>query len=126
MAKGLFETTKWFMGDDIPQYGYLCLEPDDKIEEFDKKVEIMIKEMDTGDGVIIFTDLLGGTPCNRCIQFMSNKVNLIAGMNLAIVLEQLGKRLFDDYDFNSLIQIAREGLVHLNEIKVEDEDNFLD
>ena len=26
LAKGMYETTKWFMGDDIAQYEYLCLE----------------------------------------------------------------------------------------------------
>ena len=113
MAKGMYETTKWFLGDNIPQYEYLCLEMDDIIEEYDAKVKALIDKVDSGDGVILFTDLVGGTPCNRCVQFMSDRVDLFGGMNLTLVLEQLGKRFGDDYDFDTLLEVAREGIVHL-------------
>ncbi|MEA5026779.1 hypothetical protein SDC9_81948 [bioreactor metagenome] len=126
MAKGIFETTKWFMGVDIPQYGYLCLEPDDIIEDYDKKISSLIEDVDTGEGVVLFTDLFGGTPCNRCVQFMSNNLDIIAGMNLSIVLEQLGNRLSDSYDFEALVETGRSGIVHLNTMNVGKGDNFLD
>ncbi|MEA4968435.1 MAG: hypothetical protein VB048_10015 [Bacteroidaceae bacterium] len=126
MAKGIIETTKWFMGVDIPQFGYLCLEQDDIIEDYDKKISSLIEDIDTGEGVIVFTDLFGGTPCNRCVQFMSNDIDIIAGMNLSIVLEQLGNRLSDSYDFKALVETGRSGIVHLNTMNVDKGDDFLD
>jgi len=126
MAEGVFETTKWFMGVDIPQYGYLCLEPDDIFEDYDKKISSLIEDVDTGEGVILFTDLFGGTPCNRCVQFMSNNIDIIAGMNLSIVLEQLGNRLSDSYDFEALVETGKNGIVHLNTMNLDKGDDFLD
>ena len=128
MAKGMYETTKWFLGVNIPQYEYLCLEMDDIIEEYDAKVKALIDKVDSGDGVILFTDLVGGTPCNRCVQFMSDRVDLFGGMNLTLVLEQLGKRFGNDYDFDTLLEVAREGIVHLKKpsIVVNEEDDFFD
>lgn len=126
MAKGVFETTKWFMGVDIPQYGYLCLEPDDIIEDYDKKISSLIEDVDTSEGVVVFTDLFGGTPSNRCVQFMSNNIDIIAGMNLSIVLEQLGNRLSDSYDFETLVETGKRGIVHLNTMNVGKGDDFLD
>lgn len=128
MAKGVYETTKWFFGEDISQYEYLCLEADDTIEEFDQKLQKMIAKVDSGEGVLIFTDLLGGTPCNRCVQLISEHVEVFAGMNLTIVLEQLARRLADNYDNETLIEIGRAGLTQLD-IPVyseESEDDFFD
>ena len=128
MAQGLYETTKWFMGDDIPQYEYLCLEFDDVIEEFDEKVKTLVEKVDTGEGVIIFVDLLGGTPFNRCVPLVSETVDVFAGMNLTIVLEQLARRIAGNYDFDSLLEISRQGLSHMRKPTSldNDDDDFLD
>lgn len=128
LAKGMYETTQWFLGKDIPQYDYLCLEPNDKMEDFDKQLFDKLKLLDSGDGVIVFADLFGGTPCNRCLQFMSERVLLVAGMNLTVVLELLGNRLSDNYDIESLMETGKKGLVFVNNYQVvdTDEDDFLD
>ena len=127
MALGLYETTKWFMDGDIPQYEYMCLEFDDVIEEFDKKLNALIEKVDSGDGVIIFTDLLGGTPFNRCVPLISETIDVFTGMNLTIVLEQLTRRIADNYDFDSLLEISRQGLSHMQKpISLDNnEDDFL-
>lgn len=126
LAKGMFETTKWFMGEDIPQYDYICLEPTDEIDAFDNKIEETIASVDDGEGVIVFADLMGGTPCNRCLQFISDKVDLIAGMNLTLVLEQLGNRLSDVYNMSSLVDTGKNGVVYVNTFNTSSDDDFLD
>ncbi len=115
LAKGMYETTKWFMGEDIPQYTYLCLEADETPERYDERIDAAIREVDSGEGVVLIVDLMGGTPCNRSAMFMVRpNVDLFAGMNLAMVLQLLGNRLSDNYDMPALEEVAKEGVVYMN------------
>ena len=44
--------------------------------------------MDTGDGVVLLTDMFGGTPCNLAISQMDRKgVEVIAGVNLPMLVK---------------------------------------
>ncbi len=55
--------------------------------------------LDTTDGVLVFCDLLGGTPFNQAMiiaQSYSN-VEVVTGTNLPMLLETLGSRLSDLY-----------------------------
>ncbi len=116
LAKGMYETTKWFMGECIPQYTYLCLEESESPESFDNKIKTSISLVDSGEGVILICDLKGGTPCNRSIVFINEKVELLSGMNLSLVLELLGNRLSGVYDYKELINTAREGISDINSL----------
>lgn len=126
MAKGLYETTQWFFGNEIEQYEYLCLQEEDKQDDFMHKVKEKIAKVDTGEGVILFTDLFGGTPCNSCIDLMSDDIQLISGMNLTIVLELLGNRLSNTYDIEKLLATGKDGLLHVNTYHMDTDDDFLD
>ncbi len=121
LAYGMFETAKWFMGEDICQFDYICLEPKETFNAYDIRIKEKMKQVDTGEGVIIFVDLLGGTPCNRCIQFISESVQVISGMNLTLVLEQLGGRLSDIYDYADLIQAGKDGVCNINDFIADSE-----
>jgi len=116
LCKGMFLATQLFMGEDIPQYKYLPLHHDDSADEYGEKLAKVIEEVDTGDGVVVFVDLMGGTPYNRACMLMSDKVQVIAGMNLSMVLELLGNRLSDNYDFEALVQTGKDGVVDVNKM----------
>jgi PTS system mannose-specific IIA component len=47
-----------------------------------KKIEEKARALDTGDGVIILTDMFGGTPSNINLSFKRNKVEVLTGVNL--------------------------------------------
>lgn len=52
-----------------------------------------IRQIDTGDGVLIFTDMFGGTPTNIALSLMEEgRVDIITGVNLPIVLKFVGHR----------------------------------
>jgi len=52
-----------------------------------------IKALDKGKGVLIMTDMFGGTPCNISIPFMEeNKVEVVTGVNLPMLLAVIRKR----------------------------------
>ena len=63
--------------------------PDDSI----KKVSSAVKKVDEGNGVLILTDMFGGTPSNLSLSFLeSDKVEVITGVNLPILIRLISLR----------------------------------
>ena len=47
-----------------------------------------IRTVDTGEGVLLLTDLLGGSPTNLCVSFLTErKVEIVTGVNLPMLLK---------------------------------------
>lgn len=66
---------------------------DDDMEVRGKDISDMVAQVETGSGVIILTDLFGGTPSNIAISMMQNdKVEVIAGINLPMLIKLAGLR----------------------------------
>ena len=66
---------------------------DDDMEVRGKDISDMVAKVETGSGVIILTDLFGGTPSNIAISMMQNdKVEVIAGINLPMLIKLAGLR----------------------------------
>jgi PTS system mannose-specific IIA component len=66
----------------------VCIGPEDDMEQ--RRTEIMdrAKEMDGGDGVIVLTDMFGGTPSNLAISIIDRPgVEVIAGVNLPMLIK---------------------------------------
>lgn len=56
-------------------------------------IEDAIRTVDTGDGVLLLTDLLGGSPTNLCLSFLTErKVEVVTGVNLPMLLKLGGLR----------------------------------
>ncbi|MBV9734380.1 MAG: PTS sugar transporter subunit IIA [Acidisphaera sp.] len=66
----------------------VCVEPDDDLEGRRAEIRSCIAAVDTGDGVVLLTDMFGGTPCNLAIAEMRGKgVEVIAGVNLPMLVK---------------------------------------
>ncbi len=79
----------------------------DDMEERRKEIADCIEKVDSGDGVIILTDLFGGTPSNLAISLMERgKVEVIAGVNLPMLIRLDGAR--KSMDIVSAIVAAKE------------------
>ena len=128
MASGIKSSLNMFFGDGIPQLDSLCLSENTSPESFGEEIGNKIKELDTGDGVVVFADLIGGTPCNQAFRYISSKVVLIGGMNLPVIMEFLGQRLneidLNTFDFNSLLDIGRSALNKCEIIISDDDEEF--
>ena len=62
--------------------------PDDDVEQARRDIIEAVKRVDTGDGVVILTDMFGGTPSNLAISCMSRpKVEVLAGINLPMLVK---------------------------------------
>lgn len=114
-AKGLAHTATFFLGDDIPQFTFCGLAQDDDFDEFGNRIGQKIDEVDSGDGVIVLADLFGGSPCNQAMRHLRDGVDLIAGVNLIMLIEILTNR-FSDVDVKEMISNGQQGIVNVKEI----------
>lgn len=58
------------------------------VEDLKKEISHAIKKLDKGKGVLILTDLFGGTPSNISLSFMKEgKVEVLTGVNLPMLLK---------------------------------------
>ena len=75
----------------------VCIGPDDNMENRRDDILSAVAAADAGSGVIILTDMFGGTPSNLAISAMSpGKVEVIAGVNLPMLIKLAKVRLADD------------------------------
>jgi len=66
----------------------VCIGPDDDIDGRRAEIASCIKRCDTGDGVVLLTDMFGGTPSNLAISMMNREgVEVISGVNLPMLVK---------------------------------------
>lgn len=71
----------------------ICIGPDDDMELRRGDIAKAIRDVDGGRGVIVLTDLFGGTPSNLAISLMQpGRVEVIAGINLPMLIRLEGAR----------------------------------
>ncbi|MGA7324393.1 MAG: PTS sugar transporter subunit IIA [Rhodomicrobium sp.] len=71
-----------------PQAATVSIAPNDDMEERRNAILDAVKKVNSGDGVIILTDMFGGTPSNLAISVMENgSVEVIAGVNLPMLVK---------------------------------------
>ena len=66
----------------------ICIGPEDDMERRRKDILDACGRVDTGSGVILLTDMFGGTPSNLAISVMeTGKTEVIAGVNLPMLIK---------------------------------------
>jgi len=66
----------------------VCIGPDDDMEQRRRDILTSVGEVDDGSGVVVLTDMFGGTPSNLAISIMDKaKVEVIAGVNLPMLIK---------------------------------------
>jgi PTS system mannose-specific IIA component len=66
----------------------VAIESDMDIEMQRGEIAEKVAEVDTGDGVVVLTDMFGGTPCNLAMSMMNRPgVEVIAGVNLPMLVK---------------------------------------
>jgi PTS system mannose-specific IIA component len=66
----------------------VCIGPEDDMERRRQDILRAIAEVDAGRGVVLLTDMFGGTPSNLAISVMDKaKVEVIAGINLPMLIK---------------------------------------
>lgn len=71
----------------------VCIGPNDDMEQRRAEIADAIENVESGNGVIILTDLFGGTPSNLAISLLdAGRVEVIAGINLPMLIRLAGAR----------------------------------
>ena len=87
LANELLLTTVFIVGK-AEQMVALSIDPSRPIDKLQSDIRKAIKEVDSGDGVLILTDMFGGTPANMTLAFLEdNKVEVITGVNLPMLIK---------------------------------------
>ena len=71
----------------------VCIGPDDDMERRRREIAAAVQAVDLGEGVVICTDMFGGTPCNLSLMLLENKkVEVLAGFNLPSLIKLMEAR----------------------------------
>jgi PTS system mannose-specific IIA component len=66
----------------------VCIGPEDDMEQRRQDILNSVRAVDTGEGVVLLTDMFGGTPSNLAISVMDRaKIEVIAGINLPMLIK---------------------------------------
>lgn len=92
-AAGLLDAAEMILGKQ-EQIAAVGLLPQESPEEFQDKIRALVQKLDSGEGVLIFADLFGGSPANSAAYLVSDKLNVdvVTGVSLPMLLETLAAR----------------------------------
>lgn len=86
MARELVQTAIYLTGRDEQICG-IDIDPEGDIDELRDRIGSAISLLDTGEGVLVLTDIFGGTPSNICLDFIqSGRVGMVTGVNLPMLV----------------------------------------
>lgn len=85
----------------------VSVDPSDSTDDLMDVVEQAIRDQCRGDGVLILTDLFGGTPTNLSLTFLEEgRVEVVTGLNLPMVVKAINDR--ENHDLQSLARLASD------------------
>lgn len=92
LSTGIVEAAEVILGP-IEQIATVSLKSGEGIEELNADFLAALEQADTGDGVLVLTDLIGGSPCNVASMNLAEKpYQLVSGFNLPMLIEVLSSR----------------------------------
>ncbi len=75
------------------KFAVVCIEANDDMEQRRRDIAECVNQVEDGNGVMILTDLFGGTPSNMAISLMADHaVEVVAGINLPMLVKLAGIR----------------------------------
>jgi len=108
LADEFVAATKKIVGE-TPRMEAISLGWDEDQSQAHKRIEAAIQRNEQGEGILILTDLFGGTASNLCLAFRrSGKVDVVTGVNLPMMLKFTNLRGIDRLE-DVAIKIRDEG-----------------
>lgn len=87
LGEALISSMNFILGEQ-PQIEALALQVEDDIDEANGRLREAVRRVDLGDGVLILTDMLGGTPSNLSLALLGKPgVEVVSGVNLPMLLK---------------------------------------
>jgi mannose PTS system EIIA component len=102
LATELLNAAETIVGD-LPSFAAISIGWHDDVDQARREIADAIARLDAGSGVIVLTDMFGGTPSNLAITLVEDgKVEVVTGVNLPMLLKLANLRESGD-----LLEIAR-------------------
>ncbi|MEQ1837133.1 MAG: PTS fructose transporter subunit IIA [Candidatus Nitrotoga sp.] len=105
LGDSLMDCVKHVMGDVPPNLKSIAVLADDNVQKKIVAGRELIAQLNSGEGVLLLTDLFGATPCNIAQQLcQAGQVTCVTGVNLPMLLRVLG------YCQQSLTEVTQKAL----------------
>ncbi|MDP2799709.1 MAG: PTS sugar transporter subunit IIA [Deltaproteobacteria bacterium] len=86
LAEELVKVSEFIVGR-MEQVTAVSIDPSQDVEILRKEIQKAIKRMDSGNGILILTDMFGGTPSNISLSFLEEgKIDVVTGVNLPMLM----------------------------------------
>jgi len=73
---------------DAPPVRAVSVDPKQSVDQMREAIAKALREADTGDGVLVLTDMFGGTPSNISLSFLGERrVEIVTGLNLPMLIK---------------------------------------
>jgi len=96
------------------QTASICIGPDDDMEQRRAEIVAAVEAVDSSNGVVVLTDMFGGTPSNLAISIMENaNVEVIAGVNLPLLIKLASVRSAESIS-DAVLQAQEAGRKYIN------------
>ena len=106
LATELVNAAETIVGD-LPRFAAVSIGWHDAVELAREEIAQAVARVDSGTGVIVLTDMFGGTPSNLAITFLAEgRVEVVTGVNLPMLLKLAGTR--EVADLRELARRIRE------------------
>jgi PTS system mannose-specific IIA component len=93
LGEALIDTAEFILGDRPEAVKALSIDINENAEELRRKIAAGIKAVDDKKGVLIMTDMFGGTPSNLSYSLLEEgRIEVISGVNLPIVIRAINYR----------------------------------
>lgn len=93
LGSALIETVELILGAPIEDIKFISINITEKPEALRKKIKKGIADVKTREGVLILTDMFGGTPSNLSYSFLEEGlIEVMSGVNLPILLKAVTSR----------------------------------
>ena len=88
LGKELISAAELVVGEELKQFQSVSIDPKEGSDEIREKIIAAIRKVDEGQGVLILTDMYGGTPSNISLSLLEEKkIEVITGVNLPMLLK---------------------------------------
>ena len=85
----------------------VCIGPDDDMEQRRNDIVQAVEQVESGSGVVLLTDMFGGTPSNLAISMLDRaNVEVIAGINLPMLIKMVSLR--DKASLEEIVEAAED------------------
>ena len=97
---------------DVPAIAAVSIAWGDDMNAAREKIGRAVSEVG-GDGVLILTDMFGGTPTNVSLPFLAPRVEIVTGVNLPMLIKLIGQREGDLLEVARLVRDQGKGAIYV-------------